>query len=252
MPSAEETAAAVGVGGLRHDPVHHRRREGDLGFDPFGEIARSQGGELRHDPPDGMAVGGEIVAGQHGEGGSARNPPARQRGHEESDRRARRVRILQVMNDVGMTLVEIAGLRRVAVALLGDRQRDDARGRIGHARDQRGGFLGGDFACENRADDPVLGARAGTNGDRVEAILRGEGIARIRTAQAGADDSPIRGATGEEVVDHDRLVRPVERADSEMNDARRDARAVIGRTADLAGKPVEAGVREAKIAVFWA
>ena len=62
---------------------------------------------------------------------------SRQRGDQESDGRARRVRILQVMNDVGMAFVQIAGLRRVAVALLGDRQRDDARGRVGHACDQR-------------------------------------------------------------------------------------------------------------------
>ena len=89
---------------------------------------------------------------------------------------------------------------------------------------RRAGFSRGDFGIEHRADDPVIGARAGTNGDRVETILRGEGVARIRTAQAGADDSPIRGAAGEEIVDDDRLVRAVERADSEMNDAGRDAR----------------------------
>ena len=73
-----------------------------------------------------------------------------------------------------------------------------------------------------------------------------------RTPQAGADDSPIRGAAGEKIVDHDRLVCPVKRADSEMNDAGRDAGAVIGRTADLAGKPVEAGVRQAQIVLFRA
>ena len=137
---------AVDVGGLRHDPVHHGRREGHFGFDPSGEIARSQGGELRHDPPRGMAIGGKIVARQNGEGGDTRIPPPRQRGDEKSDGRARRVRILQVMNDVGMALVQVAGLRRVAVALLGHRQRDDARGRVGQARDQRGGLLAGDFA----------------------------------------------------------------------------------------------------------
>ena len=127
------------------------------------------------------------------------------------------------MNDVGMTFVEIAGLRGVTVTLLGHRQRDDARGRVGQPRNQLPGFPGGDFGGENRADDPVIGARAGANGKRVEAVLRGEGIARLRTAQAGPDDSPFRGPAGKEVVDHHRLVRPVKRADSEMNDARRDA-----------------------------
>src|SRR6476646_6555698 len=105
-----------------------------------------------------------------------------------------------------MIFVQVAGLRRVTIALLGDRQRNDTRGRVGQARDQRGGFLVGDFACEYRTDDPVIGARAGANGEGVKAILRGEGIARLRTAQAGPDDSPIGGTTREEVVDHYRLV----------------------------------------------
>src|SRR5439155_3941610 len=102
-----------------------------------------------------------------------------------------------------------------------------------------------DFACENRTDDPVIGARAGANGEGVEAILRGEGITRFRTAQAGSDNSPIRRATRKEVVDHHRLMGPVERANAEMNDARRDARAVIGGTPDIAGKSVEVGVGQA-------
>ena len=55
------------------------------------------------------------------------------------------------MNDVGMAFVEVAGLWRVAVALLGHRQRNDARGRIGQVRDQGGGILAGDFAGENGA-----------------------------------------------------------------------------------------------------
>ena len=151
-----------------------------------------------------------------------------------------------------MIFVQVAGLRRVAVALLGDRQRDDTRGRVGEARDQRGGFLLGDFACEDRTDDPVIGARAGTNGKGVEAILRGERIARFRTAQAGADDSPVRRTTSKEVVDHHCLVCPVERTNPEMNDTRRDGRAVIGRASDLAGKPMQVGIREAKVAVFRA
>ena len=98
----------------------------------------------------------------------------------------------------------------------------------------------------------MIGARSGTDRDRIEAILRGEGIARVGTPQAGADDSPIRGAASEKIVDHDRLVCAVECADSEMNNAGRDAGAVIGRTADLAGKPVQIGIRQAQIAHFRA
>src|SRR5437899_6200 len=77
-----------------------------------------------------------------------------------------------------------------------------------------------------------------------------ERLSHDRTVKGAAP--PIRSATRKEVVDHHRLVRPVEGTDSEMDDARRDARAVIGRTPDLAGKSVELGVGQAKIAVFRA
>jgi hypothetical protein len=40
---------------------------------------------------------------------------------------------------------------------------------------------------------------------------------------------------------------PMEGANAEMDDARRDAGPVIGRAADAVWKPVEAGVRESQI-----
>ncbi len=93
----------------------------------------------------------------------------------------------------------------------------------------------------------MFGAGAGANGNRVEAILRREGLLRVRTSKAGADDSPIRCAGGKQVVDHDRLVRPVEGADAEVDDARRDPRSVVTGAADMAGKPIEVDVGEAQI-----
>jgi hypothetical protein len=45
-------------------------------------------------------------------------------------------------------------------------------------------------------------------------------------------------------------VRPVKGADSKMNDARPDARAVVIRAADLARERVEAGVGEAQMAIY--
>jgi hypothetical protein len=198
----------------------------------------------------GVAVGGEIVTGEDGEGGDARSSPALKRRHDESRRRSRRVRMSEVVNDIGMLFVEFAGLRRVTIALLGDGQRDDARGGIGHARDQTCRVGGRDDDLKHRADNPVLGAGAGTNGYRIEAVLRDEGVACVRTSQAGADDAPIRCAPSEKVVDHDRLVRPVKGPDSKMNDARPDTRAVVIRAADLAREPGEAGVREAQMALY--
>ena len=96
----------------------------------------------------------------------------------------------------------------------------------------------------------MIGARAGTNGESIETVLRGEGVARLRAARAGADDSPIGGAGRKQVVDHHRLVRPVERADPEVNDAGCDAGAILGRAPDLAGKPIQVGRREAETVDF--
>jgi hypothetical protein len=42
----------------------------------------------------------------------------------------------------------------------------------------------------------------------------------------------------------------MERANSEVNDAGSDPGAVVARTADVAGKTVEAGVREAQIGLL--
>ena len=120
--------------------------------------------------------------------------PTRQCGHDEAGRRARRVKIVEIVHDIRMALVEIAGLRRVAIAFLGDGERDDADGGIGHPLDQRCRLLARDDAVEQRADHAVLGAFGGAHGDSVEMILRGEGVARIRAAQARADDAPGCGA----------------------------------------------------------
>ena len=76
-----------------------------------------------------------------------------------------------------------------------------------------------DLLARGASEWGIVGA--GTNGQRIEAILRDEGVACVRTSQAGADDAPLRCAPGEKVVDHDRLVRPVKGADPKMNDARR-------------------------------
>ena len=108
------------------------------------------------------------------------------------------------------------------------------------------GLLARDDAVEQRADDAVLGAFGGTYGDRVEMILRGEGVARIRAAQARADDAPGRGACGKAIVDDDGLVRAMKRAEAEMHDAGRDARTVVGRAADGGRQPVEIGAAKTR------
>lgn len=140
-----------------------------------------------------------------------------------------------------MPLVEIAGLRRVAIALLGDGERDDAGGGIGHPLDQGRRLLACDDTVEQRADDAVLGALRGAYRNRVEMILRGEGVARVRAAQARPDNAPGWAARGKAIVDDDGLMRAMKRAETQMHDAGRDAREVVGRAADGRRQPVEIG-----------
>src|ERR1044072_988 len=88
-------------------------------------------GTIRSTMVDGKATSASIHVARAGD-----RQAARAGGDETADGRARRARVLQVMNDVGMLFVEIAGLRRVTIALLGHRQRDDARSRARQPRDQ--------------------------------------------------------------------------------------------------------------------
>ncbi len=96
----------------------------------------------------------------------------------------------------------------------------------------------------------MLGARAGANRDRVETILRGEGVVGVGAAQAGADNSPIRGACGQQIVDNNGLMCAMKRAYPEVNDAGFDPGPVVAGAADLAGEAVKAGVREAQISLL--
>ena len=84
MPSASATAArsaSVVAGTMRSTIVDGKATSSAI---HLAELRRSQRGELRHDPLHGAAVGGEVVAAQHGEGRHARGAPARQRGHDEA------------------------------------------------------------------------------------------------------------------------------------------------------------------------
>src|SRR4051812_27159052 len=145
-----------------------------------------------------------------------------------------------------MPLVEIAGLRRVAIALLGDGEGDDANGGIGHSLDQSCRALACDHAVEQRTDDAVLGAFGRTDGNRIEMILRGEGVACVRAAQARADDAPRWGAGCKTIVDDDGLVGAMKRAKAEMHDAGGDARTVVGRAADAGWQLIEIGAAKAR------
>ncbi len=64
-------------------------------------------------------------------------------------------------------------------------------------------------------------AVAAAHGKRVEPVLRRQRIARVGAAQRSADDAPAGFAGGQAIVDIDGLMRAVEGADAEMDDAGR-------------------------------
>jgi len=132
--------------------VHHRGGIGDFTFDPSAEFRRAQGGERVQDPRCGRAIGGKVVAGQHREGGGARGLSARQCCHDESRRDRGASGFFRSLNNIRMTLVEFAGLWGVAITLLGDGQRDDARCGIGQSRDQLRRVFRGNHGLNDRAD----------------------------------------------------------------------------------------------------
>ena len=98
----------------------------------------------------------------------------------------------EVVNDIGVAFVELAGRGIVAVALLGDGERDDADRWIRHGFNELSALSVGVEHIEHRADDAALRAGCVANGQRVQEILRGQGIAGIRAAERGADDAPAR------------------------------------------------------------
>ncbi len=77
-----------------------------------------------------MAVRRKIVAGQKRVRSHARRPPAGQSLDDEADGRSRVFRILQIVDYIGMIVIQHTGRRIVAVPLFGHRQRDNAGRRV--------------------------------------------------------------------------------------------------------------------------
>ena len=102
---------------------------------------------------------------------------------------------------------------------------------IGQRGEQRAGIFRRDQQRQDRADDAQLLAVAAAHRQRVEPVLRRQRVARVGAAQRGADDAPAGLAGRQAVIDIGGLMGAVEGADAEMDDARRDMRAVIGRDA---------------------
>ena len=146
-------------------------------------------------------------------------------------------RVLEVVLDVLVAVVELAGHRVHAVAALGDGQRHDPGARVGHPRDHGLRVVRGEQVVGDRADHPRLQLAVRVlDHERVEAVLGLHHLVHPPVERQHADpaDRPVQRLPGvHQGVEVHRLVRPVEPADPEVHDARAQGRAVVARGGDV-------------------
>lgn len=70
---------------------------------------------------------------------------------------------------------------------------------------------------------------------RVEPILRNQLIANAARTQRNAQDPPVTRTQGQQIVDIDRLMRAVESADAQMDNADAMRRGVMAKYANIGG-----------------
>ena len=112
--------------------------------DPVGQVRVDQAGELQHDAAHHRPLSGRLSQDSTVKGRSARRRAALPARAPESRAPSAAAGIGQVVEDVGWSRFSRAGRRIVAIALLGDRQRDDPDRRVRHAPQHGGGILGRD------------------------------------------------------------------------------------------------------------
>ena len=192
-----------------------------------------------------MAVGGEVVATECGERSAAFGPADSQARDQDADSGTRCVRVFEVVQDVGMTGLELPGRRIVAIALLRDGERDDARLGRSQPGDEGGRVLRCDQNVQDRADDPQLRPGGGKLQEGVEPVLRLESVALVGALEARADDAPGTKALLKRILGVFGEMAAGEGAEAEMDDAWLEGRAIIGRAANRGRQAREGGGAEA-------
>jgi hypothetical protein len=251
---AEPLSQGRDVLGRRHggDPVDHAVGEGDVLLHPLPELGVLEAGEgddhlLRH-----VAVAGQVVARHHGEGLGA-GVPATPRGlDDEAEHAPRHTPVSEVRRQVRLQdrVVRVELTRHLVdvVAALGHGERHDPRRRVDHPRQDRVGVVGREEVVDHRPDDAGLQRPVRVLDDEcVEVVLGRHRVAHACVArqEPDADDAPVEGlALVHQCVEIHGLVGAVEPADTEVDDARGDGRAVVCRSLHLGGQLPQSGLAE--------
>ena len=194
--------------------------------DPLGELRIRRldvGGDDAFDRP---SVVRQVVAADDVDRAGARRPTRGEAGGEHADRARRRLGMREIVRDVRMLEIEPSGRRVVAIAFLGDRERDDPDPRIGEAREHAIALVAEEQQLAHRADDAKRATRRAALEHRVEAVLRRERGDRPRRLEAHAADAPLR-VPVQDRVRVDRLVGAMKGTEPEMDDADPDGADVV-------------------------
>ena len=208
---------AVGLGGRRHDAVHHGRRKGHVALDPPREVLIDPPGEFPHQGAHHHAVVRQVVAAHHGQR-RAMAPARLQTAQQHAGRARRRIRMRKVVHDVRMGDIEPARCRIMAVTLFRHRERDHLRGACGDAVEDQGHLAIATQGLADRGDRlrPGSGGRALEHG--IAHALRPKFGDHARTPETDAADSPAR-IRGQHRLGKHGLMGAMKVAQSQMDDA---------------------------------
>jgi hypothetical protein len=132
--------------------------------------------------------------------------------------------------------IQRAGRRIVAVALFGDRQRDDPGLRLDQPRPDRVALVPEKQDFAHAADDPSPRGAGTLFHRRIQPVLRHQPVAHVRRAQADPADAPVFALDRQSVVAENRGLRAVERAYSQVDDADPDPARIVFWRVDRRGR----------------
>ena len=120
-------------------------------------------------------------------------------------------------------------LARRRVARAGDGQGDQAGPLVSQRVQHRAGVVRGEEVVGDHAHHPGLVGLGPSDHHGVEVVLLTQHLPHLRAVQSDAHHTPVGGdAASPEVVEEHRLVGPVETADADVDDGRRELGAVVG------------------------
>jgi len=187
------------------------------------------------------AVVGEIIAADHANRRCAGGVAQPQSGDQPADGAFWNLRAADVVDDVRMGEVQLAGAGQT-IALLGHGQGDHRHLGRGQGRKHLVRRLGRSQHLFQRPDHPK--AHLPVQFDQgVKPVLRGQGVAHPGALQRDRADAPAR-VGGQQPVEHVGLVGAVKRAWPQMHNADRHRSSVIGRNLDPFGDQAEMLVRQ--------